>query len=78
MALVGVELETLVSEPDALTIRPPRELQRFNFFFLQFFCYLFYISYKRSICIIDNGASRRRTRNARFPARHADHSIPKL
>ena len=23
MALVGVELETLVSEPDALTIRPP-------------------------------------------------------
>ena len=38
---------------------------------LQFFCYLFY---KRSICIIDNGASRRRTRNARFRARHADHS----
>ena len=24
MALVGVELETLVSEPDALTTRPPR------------------------------------------------------
>ena len=23
MALVGVELETLVSEPDALTTRPP-------------------------------------------------------
>ena len=23
MALVGVELETLVPEPDALTIRPP-------------------------------------------------------
>ena len=23
MALAGVELETLVSEPDALTIRPP-------------------------------------------------------
>ena len=25
MALVGVELETLVSEPDALTARPPPE-----------------------------------------------------
>ena len=24
MALVGIELETLVSEPDALTTRPPR------------------------------------------------------
>ena len=24
MALVGVELETLVSEPDALTTRPPQ------------------------------------------------------
>ena len=24
MALAGVELETLVSEPDALTIRPPK------------------------------------------------------
>ena len=24
MALVGFELETLVSEPDALTIRPPK------------------------------------------------------
>ena len=24
MALVGIELETLVSEPDALTIRPPQ------------------------------------------------------
>ena len=28
----------------------------------------------RSICVIDNGASRRRTRNARFRARRADHS----
>ena len=26
MALVGVELETLVSEPDALTTRPPPRL----------------------------------------------------
>ena len=24
MALIGVELETLISEPDALTTRPPR------------------------------------------------------
>ena len=30
--------------------------------------------YYRSICIIDSGASRRRTRNARFRARRADHS----
>ena len=29
--------------------------------------------YYRSICIIDNGASRRRTRNACFRARRADH-----
>ena len=28
MALVGVELETLVSEPDALTIRPPPSEQK--------------------------------------------------
>ena len=27
MALVGVELETLVSEPDALTTRPPQIVQ---------------------------------------------------
>ena len=26
MALVGVELETLVSEPDALTTRPPPKI----------------------------------------------------
>ena len=26
MALVGIELETLVSEPDALTTRPPHSL----------------------------------------------------
>ena len=30
--------------------------------------------YYRSTCIIDNGAHRRRTRNARFRARRADHS----
>ena len=29
MALVGVELETLVSEPYALTTRPPHFLQSF-------------------------------------------------
>ena len=29
----------------------------------------------RSICIIDDGASRRRTRNTRFRARRADHSL---
>ena len=62
MALAGVELETLVSEPDALTTRPPP------------CAYLFYFFYKRSICIIDNGVNRRRTRNARFRARRADHS----
>ena len=28
MAPVGVELENLVSEPDALTTRPPRHLSR--------------------------------------------------
>ena len=33
---------------------------------------LFILFYKRSICIIDNGANRRRTRNARFRARRAD------
>ena len=32
MALAGVELETLVSEPDALTTRP---LLTFDFFLLQ-------------------------------------------
>ena len=36
--------------------------------------WLFLFFYYRSICIIDNGASRRRTRNARFRARRADHS----
>ena len=49
MAVVGIELETLVSESDALTTRP------------------FYFFYCRSICIIDDGASRRRTRNTRRP-----------
>ena len=28
MALVGIELETLVSEPDALTTRPPNLTQQ--------------------------------------------------
>ena len=51
MALVGIELETLV----------------FDLFF-----------YYRSICIIDSGASRRRTRNARFRARRADHSTTSI
>ena len=53
MALVGIELETLVSESDALTTQPPPILVFILFFY-------------GSICIIDNGASRRRTRNARF------------
>ena len=35
-------------------------------------------SYYRGICIIDNGASRRRTRNARFRARRADHSTTSM
>ena len=56
MALAGVELQTLVSEPDALTTQPPP-------------CDDFF--YCRSICIIGNGASRRRKRSARFRARHA-------
>ena len=59
MSLVGVELETHVSEPDALTTRPPKK-DLFFYFFIFFY---------RSICIIDNGASRHRTRNARFRAR---------
>ena len=32
MALAGVELETLVSEPDALTTRPP-PCAKLNFYF---------------------------------------------
>ena len=39
----------------------------FSFLFIFFFYY-------RSICIIDDGASRRRTRISRFRARRADHS----
>ena len=34
----------------------------------------YYFFYYRSICIIDDGASRGRTRNARFRARRTDHS----
>ena len=34
MALVGIELETLVSEPDALTTRPP-PCAFFNFFIIE-------------------------------------------
>ena len=60
----GVEPETLVSEPDALTTRPPP---------CAIFFFFFVLSY-RSICIIDNGVSRRRTRKARFRDRRADHS----
>ena len=63
MALVGVELETLVFEPDTLTTRP-----------LFFFFFFYYIG----IRIIDNGGSRRRTRNARFRARRADHSTTSI
>ena len=66
MALAGIELETLVSEPDTLTTRPHSCAFAIFLLFILFF-------YKRSICIIDNGASRRRTRNARFPAIRADH-----
>ena len=63
MALVGLELETLVSETDAPTTRsPPCAL------FIVFF-------YNRIICSIDNGASRRQTRNSRLRARHADHTL---
>ena len=58
-ALAGVELESLVSEPDALTT-----------------CLFFY--FYRSICIIDIGASKHRTRNARFRARRADHSTASM
>ena len=32
MALVGVELETLVSEPDALTTRPPPHKYHINIY----------------------------------------------
>ena len=39
-----------------------------------FFFFLYYIG----IRIIDNGASRRRTRNARFRARRADHSTTSM
>ena len=38
MALVGVELETLVSEPDALTTRPP------PFFLGLYHCSLEYVA----------------------------------
>ena len=34
--------------------------------------------YYKSICIIDNGASRHRTRNARFRVRRADHSTTSI
>ena len=44
--------------------------------FLFIFFILFF--YYRSICIIDNGASKHRTRNARFRARRADHSTTSI
>ena len=34
MALVGVERETLVSEPDALTTRPPSNILVYFYFFI--------------------------------------------
>ena len=43
-----------------------------------FFFYLLFIFYYIGIRIIDNGASRRRTRNARFRARRADHSTTSM
>ena len=33
MALAGVELETLVSEPDALTTQPPNQICMHVYFF---------------------------------------------
>ena len=38
----------------------------------------FFLFFYRSICIIDDGASRRRTRNTRFRARRADHSTTSM
>ena len=35
MALAGVELETLVSEPDALTTRPPFFLEEIKIVFIE-------------------------------------------
>ena len=46
-----------------------------------YFCvstYLLIYLVHRSICIIDNGASRHRTRNARFRVRRADHSTTSI
>ena len=40
---------------------------------LIFFVFIYFVCYYRGICFIDNGTSRRRTRNARFRARRADH-----
>ena len=45
--------------------------------FFYFFIF-FFIFCCRNICIIDNGASRRRTRNARLRARRADHSTTSM
>ena len=39
-------------------------------------CFIYF--WYRSICIIDNGASRRRTRNTRFQTRRADHSTTSM
>ena len=43
---------------------------------LLFICFIFFFC--RSICIIDDGASRRRARNTRFRARRADHSTTSM
>ena len=48
-----------------------KEAHRFAFLLL---VSIFFFFYYIGIRIIDNGASRRRTRNARFRARRADHS----
>ena len=46
--------------------------------FISFEAFLLLYFYYRIICIIDNGASRYRTRNARFRARRADHSTTSM
>ena len=54
-------LTTLSPTPCCWAIRKCSNILSFSFF------------YYRSICIIDNGASRRRTRNVRFRDGRADH-----
>ena len=49
MALVGIELETLVSEPDALTTRPPPFRELLVVFALIFFycCFCSLFAYEK-------------------------------